>query len=205
MSVGLSNTDATSNCAAIILAAGQSSRLGKPKQLLQYQNKTLLQHAIDTAKQSAVQSVVVVLGSSADTILSATNTSEIYIVKNDDWQSGMASTIRCGIEALQTLDSTTDAAILMVCDQPFVTSGLLNDLIQKQNETGKAVIASQYGDTVGTPALFHKQFFSKLMDLEGDAGAKKIIAQNSDSLETIPFPGGSIDIDTIDDYEALRK
>jgi molybdenum cofactor cytidylyltransferase len=200
-----SGLNTVKNCAAIILAAGQSSRLGKPKQLLKYQNKTFLQHAIDTAKQSSVQSIIVVLGSNSEIILNETNASDIHVVINEDWQSGMASTIRQGVQALQTIDTTIDAVTLMVCDQPFVTPELLNSLVEKQKEIGKPIIASRYGDTIGAPALFHKQFFSELMELKGDAGAKKIITKNSSLLATVPFQKGSIDIDTIDDYEALEK
>lgn len=202
MTSGLCTTE---NCAAIILAAGQSSRLGQPKQLLKYQSKTLLQHAIDVTKQSSVQSIIVVLGSNSDIILNEINTSGIHVVKNDDWQSGIASAIRCGVREVQMLDSNIDAAILMVCDQPFVTSDLLNSLIGKQKETGNTIIASQYGDTIGTPALFYNLFFSELMKLQGDAGAKKIMMQNRGVLTTLPFPKGCIDIDTVDDYEALGK
>ena len=201
----ISGLNTVKNCAAIILAAGQSSRLGKPKQLLKYQNKTLLEHAIDAAKRSIVQSIIVVLGSNVDIILSKIDTSGAHMVKNDDWQSGMASTIRCGVQASIALDSTIDSVILMVCDQPFVTSDLLNTLIKKQKETGKPIIASQYGDTIGTPALFQKRFFAELMVLKGDTGAKKIMMQHNDLLATVPFPGGSIDIDTVNDYEALGK
>lgn len=190
------------SCAAIILAAGQSSRLGRPKQLLKYQNKNLLQHAIDVAKQSSAQPVIIVLGSHADIILKEIDTSGIDVVRNDDWQSGMASTIRCGIHNLQ---ADVDAVILMVCDQPFVTPDLLNSLMDKQRETGKPIIASQYGETIGTPALFHKQFFTGLMMLKGDTGAKKIMMEHRDLLTTIPFLKGSIDIDTIDDYKALEE
>jgi molybdenum cofactor cytidylyltransferase len=193
------------NCALVILAAGQSSRLGRPKQLLTYHNKTLLQRAIDTAKQSAVQSIILVLGSNADIILRATDISETHVVKNDDWQSGMASTIRCGIEGLKTIDAAIDAVILMVCDQPFVTPDLLNDLIKKQRETSKPIVASEYVENIGTPALFHERFFAELMALKGDAGAKKIMLQYSDLVETISFPDGGIDIDTIDDYKALGE
>src|SRR3569623_918559 len=105
------------NCAVVILAAGRSNRLGRQKQLLRYQNKTLLQHAIDTAKQS-VQSVIVVLGNNADNILKETVISGTQVVINNNWQSGIASAIRCGIQSVQTLDFVADAAILMVCDQP---------------------------------------------------------------------------------------
>lgn len=198
-------TNIINNYTAIILAAGQSSRLGKPKQLLKYQNKTLLEHAIDAAKWSSVKSIIVVVGSNADIILNEIDTSGTHMVKNEDWQSGMASTIRCGVRALPALDSTIDSAILMVCDQPFVTPDLLNGLIEKQKETGNPIIASQYDDIIGTPALFQKRFFAELMALKGDTGAKKIMMQHNDLLVTVPFPKGSIDIDTIDDYEALGK
>ena len=204
MSARLNKSDNIKNCTAIILAAGQSGRLGKPKQLLKYKNKTLLQHAIDTAKQSAVQSVIVVLGSSADIILKETDISGVHVVKNEDWQSGMASAIRSGIQALQ-MPPNTDTVILMVCDQPFVTADLLNNLMKKHTETGKPIIASHYGDTIGAPALFYKQFFAELMELKGDAGAKKIMIQHNDLLASITFPKGSIDIDTIDDYNALGE
>ncbi|HTD39640.1 MAG TPA: nucleotidyltransferase family protein [Mucilaginibacter sp.] len=205
MTIAGKKSYAIKNCSVIILAAGQSSRLGKPKQLLRYQNKTLLQHVIDTAKRSLAQSVIVVLGCGIDAILNVTDTTGLYVAKNEDWQSGMASTIRCGITALQNEDPTADAAILMVCDQPFVTAGLLNSLIEKQNETSRPIVASKYNDTLGTPALFHERFFPQLTDLKGDTGAKKIMMQNADLLASVPFLNGGIDIDTLDDYEALKK
>jgi len=200
-----SESNAVKSCAAIILAAGQSSRLGKPKQLLKYQGKTLLQHAIHTAKQSKVQSVIVVLGSNSDLVSNDIDSSGIHLVINNDWQSGIASAICCGIQSLRRLDSNVDAVILMVCDQPFVSPDILHSLVQKQKETGKLIIASQYDDTIGTPALFHKELFMELIALEGDSGAKKIMMQHSNLLATISFPKGSIDIDTIDDYKALGE
>jgi len=193
------------NCAVIILAAGQSSRLGQPKQLLQYQGKSLLQHAIDTAKQSLAKSTIVVLGSGIEQILDTIDTDGLYVVQNDDWQSGIASSISFGIKSLQNIDPMPDAVILMTCDQPFVSSDLLNELIAKQKETGKLIIASQYDDTIGIPALFHKSLFEQLTALKGDSGAKKLMEQNKDGVVTVPFPKGGIDIDTLDDYEALKN
>ena len=204
MTIAEDKSYAIKNCAVIILAAGQSSRLGKPKQLLKYQNKTLLQHVIDVAKQSA-QAVVVVLGCEADTILNSTDIESLYVAKNEDWQSGMASTIRCGIKTLEYSTPAADAAILMVCDQPYVSVELLDNLIKKQKETGKPIVASEYDGVLGTPALFHESFFSRLIDIKGDTGAKKIMMQNADLVASIPFLNGGIDIDTLDDYEALEK
>lgn len=199
------NEYSVTNCSAIILAAGRSSRLGSPKQLLNYQGKTLLQHSIDTAKQASVQSIIVILGSGFDLLFSRVDSAGLHIIKNDNWQTGIASSISCGINALKDTAPTTDAAILMVCDQPFVNPALLNELLTVQKATNKPIIASSYGNTIGIPALFHKDFFQQLLDLRGDSGAKKIMQLNPGSLATVPFTLGSIDIDTLDDYESLSK
>lgn len=193
------------NCSTIILAAGQSTRLGSPKQLLFYKGKNLLQHAIDTAKQASVRSIIVVLGSDFELLVNEIDTTGLHIVKNEDWQTGMASSICCGINSLKDMALLPDAAIFMVCDQPFVTASLLDDLLEVQKATNQPIVASEYEDTIGIPALFHKSFFPQLLGLRGDAGAKKVMQQYPDSLATIPFPLGTIDIDTSDDYERLAK
>jgi len=193
------------NCAAIILAAGKSSRLGQPKQLLQYQNKILLQHAIDVAKQSEIKQVIVVLGSGYESIIAAIDLSGIHVVKNDRWQTGIASSINCGINALREISPTSEAAILMVSDQPYITPSLLNSLISEQLENGKPIVACEYDNTIGIPAIFHKSIFDQLTELKGDTGAKKIIKQYSDVVSTVSFLMGGIDIDTLDDYETLIK
>jgi molybdenum cofactor cytidylyltransferase len=191
------------NCSAIILAAGRSSRLGKPKQLLNYKGKTLLEHTIHAAKEASVQSIILVLGSGFEYVMNEIDISGLYIIKNDNWETGIASSIVSGINALYDIVPLPDATILMVCDQPFVTGSLLDELIAAQKTTGKPIIASKYEDTIGTPALFHKSFFRQLIGLKGDSGAKKIMQQYPDAVATIHFPLGSIDIDTPDDYESL--
>ncbi|HTE02253.1 MAG TPA: nucleotidyltransferase family protein [Mucilaginibacter sp.] len=193
------------NCAAIILAAGQSSRLGTPKQLLKYQGKSLLQHTINVAKHSSVQSIIVVLGSDFELMVKEIDSPDISIVKNENWHTGLASSIYCGINALKDIDPVSDAAILMVCDQPFISSELLDNLVAEQKATGKPIVASKYEDTIGIPALFHQSFFTQLQELEGDSGAKKIMQQHPDIIAVVPFPSGNIDIDTLGDYEALTK
>jgi CTP:molybdopterin cytidylyltransferase MocA len=92
-----------------------------------------------------------------------------------------------------------------VCDQPFISLTLVNQLLNIQQKTGKAIVACSYGDTVGTPVLFKSTFFPELLTLQGDAGAKKIIKQHSGAVATVTFPKGHIDIDTDTDYEALKK
>jgi molybdenum cofactor cytidylyltransferase len=185
----------------IILAAGASTRLGEPKQLLIWKGKSLLQHAIQTAGQVLSQPVVV-LGANAEQLQRVLEGANVQIVHNPLWQEGIASSIRCGISAIS--DNAT-GAIFMVCDQPYVSADLLKELISEHERTGKPIVASAYGDTVGIPAFFDKEMFSQLLDLQGDTGAKKIMLQHEDQVAAVPFPLGNIDIDTIEEYEALKK
>jgi len=195
----------SSNCAIIILAAGRSTRLGSPKQLLSYQGKNLLQHSIDAAHESQAGPIILVLGSDMDEIASNIDPLPLTIVKNPDWESGMASSIVTGINTLKNLYPDADSVILMVCDQPFVNARLLKDLIKKKEEKGSSIVASSYENINGTPALFHKKHFNELSALKGDTGARYLIKKYHESMESIPFDQGSIDIDTIEDFRNLLK
>lgn len=190
----------------IILAAGTSSRLGTPKQLLIYKGKTLLQHILEIATDVNAGTVVAVLGANGDLILKEIVLSKKYhMVINDSWSEGIASSIRCGLNTLLQLNPTCNGAIFAVCDQPYITATLLNDLIKTQQETGKYIAACSYADTLGTPVLFHKKLFPELLKLEGDNGAKKIIKKYPGSVVSFLFPEGKVDIDTSADYEKLSK
>jgi molybdenum cofactor cytidylyltransferase len=193
------------NCAIIILAAGRSARLGSPKQLLSYQGKNLLQHTIDVALDSEIGPVIVVLGSGIEEISNQLDTNSLTITENPNWESGMASSVVCGINTIINLNPDTEAVILMVCDQPFVNAKLLKDLIKKHKESGSSIVASSYENIKGTPALFHKKHFNELFALTGDSGARSLIKRYAELIEVIPFDQGSIDIDTIDDYRNLLK
>ena len=188
----------------VILAAGASTRLGRPKQLLPWQGKNLLQHAVQTALEITTQPVVVT-GAHADQLVAAVDPSQVQIVFNPEWEQGIASSIRCGLQALLNRTPTPEQVIFMVCDQPFVTCNLLLDLINEQQKSTKAIVASAYAGTLGIPALFEKTMFQQLLDLQGDAGAKKLMQQHPDQTAAVDFPQGNIDIDTVDEYEALIK
>lgn len=187
----------------IILAAGASNRFGKPKQLLSYKNKTMLQYLIDEAKNTTAASVIVVLGANTEKIQTKLPIEKIHIVINENWKEGMSSSIHCGINELQKIDPDVDAAIIMVCDQPFVTTELLNQLTHTHKETKKQIVTCGYDNTTGPPVLFHKSLFSELLQLKGDVGARKIVEQNPDEVAIVSFPKGNIDIDTVADYENL--
>jgi molybdenum cofactor cytidylyltransferase len=193
------------NIGIIILAAGESSRMGIPKQLLQYSGRSLLQHSIDTATASGAQPIIVVLGSKADIIKKEIGINKIHLIVNAEWPEGMASSIRCGIKTLLELNPSTKGLIMLLCDQPHVTPDLLTDLMMTYEETGKMIVASYYRDTFGPPVFFHRTMLPDLLLLHGDVGAKGLISQHVSEMGFISFPEGSIDIDTKLDYQNLTK
>ena len=199
------NSNASKNIAVLLLAAGGSSRLGTPKQLLPYGDQTLIRYMVKMAVNSKANPVMVVLGAHADDIVKKIENNKAKVVINNEWQEGMASSIRTGINYLMQEQPTAQGAILMVCDQPFVTSQLLNDLIDAHQQTGKPIITCSYANTFGPPTLFHKSIFPDLLQLKGDVGARSILQQHVKDVESIEFPRGSRDIDTKADYEEISK
>ena len=193
------------SCGIVILAGGASTRLGRPKQLLQYRGKTLLNHAVNEAINAKADAVVVILGKNADLFEGEIDKEEVRVVINKNWKEGMASSVRLGLDTLLKSKPYIDAVILMVCDQPHISSSVLNELITKQQKTTKQIVTCNYGESIGPPALFHKKYFRDLAKLNGDVGARNIIEQNMHDVAMILFPEGNIDIDTEDDYEALKK
>jgi len=186
----------------VILAAGASTRLGEPKQNLLFRDKGLLNHALAIAMETNCAPILIITGAhtfKTDEI----NDSKAYVVQNHDWQTGITSSISLGVSYLQQKEPNISGVILMVCDQPYVTSTLLNQLIAENIQTNIPIIACSYQDTLGTPVLFNKAYFSDLTSLKGDEGAKKIIYQNLANVASIPFEKGSIDIDTKEDYQRL--
>lgn len=193
------------SCGIVVLAAGASTRLGTPKQLLQYHGKTLLSHAVNEAVNAKADAVVVVLGKNPDLFTSEIDKEKVRIVVNEDWEEGMASSVRLGLHTLLNMKPYIDAIIFMVCDQPYISSSVLNELITIQQKTTKQIVTCSYGDSIGPPALFHKKYFHELKELKGDVGARNIIQQNMNDVASILFPEGKIDIDTQQDYEALKN
>lgn len=184
----------------IILAAGKSSRLGRPKQLLSYKGKTLLQNVIDGALKTSCSPIVVVLGANADEILEQHSNKNIHFIVNPLWENGMASSIVAGLSAVVNLDPYPANIIIAVADQAFITELTFNNLIEKKKSTGKGIIASAYQQTLGTPVLFTKDYFEALLSLEGSSGAKNIVKQYPADVESVAFELGYVDIDTETDY-----
>ena len=189
----------------VILAAGASTRLGEPKQQLLFQGKTLLQRALQTALDSGCAPVAVVLGANAEKLIPELAGKPVTVVQNPNWQEGMGSSIRAGLQELLRLKPELSEVIFMVCDQPFVEAGVLKRLVQAKQDGRSGIIASAYQGTVGTPVLFDQVYFPELLALQGQEGAKKIILKHQPQVTAITFEAGAIDIDTQEDYSALLQ
>lgn len=187
----------------IILAAGNSSRLGRPKQLLPYHNKSLLQNAVEQSLLVPESITLVVTGASKEIVESELTNDHILVRYNAGWQTGMASSIKTAVSELLVLYPSLDALLITVCDQPFLNAGIMDSLITEHISTNKNIIASAYNDTLGTPVLFSKKYFSALHGLEGQEGAKKLIMKHVEDTASVNFPTGGIDIDTDEDYRNL--
>jgi molybdenum cofactor cytidylyltransferase len=187
----------------VILAAGSSSRLGQPKQLLEYKGTTLLRNIVSESSKLSNTAIVVVTGANKDAVEAEPLNTDLTFCYNQNWADGMGSSISIGLKQILKHHPGLSSCIITVCDQPFVTSALLNDLIKEQNETGKGIVASTYAETVGTPVLFTSKYFETLKSLCGHEGAKKIVQIYIDDTVTIQFEKGAIDIDTIYDYNNL--
>ena len=188
--------------ASLILAAGSSSRLGRPKQLLEINGQTLLQRAIASAREVS-KDIVVVLGANENLIRPTLTDLPVDIVLNENWEVGMSTSIRTGISFLEK--KTTDGALIMLCDQPFVNSNLLKKLRNYFIENKYPIVASEYEGKVGVPAIFDISLFEKLKKLQGKSGAKKLIMSHLDQTLKVVFEKGKFDIDTEEDWNTFQK
>ncbi len=187
----------------VILAAGASSRLGRPKQNVVYKGKTLLQNTISAALATNCEKIIVVLGANYELILPTIQHFNITIIHNTNWQEGMASSIRMGLASLLDLQPETKQVIFTVCDQPYLSPAILSGLITTQKQTKAKIVSSNYGKHLGVPVLFQQSYFAELMQLKGDEGAKKLVKKYHDEVKSYPFLKGEVDIDTLDDLEIL--
>ena len=182
------------------MAAGSSSRLGRPKQLINYQDKTLIQYSIEAAQYSAADDLVVVLGCNSELIQTGIESKEVPVLVHAHWEEGISSSMQCGLRYLLET-SLVDQVILMLCDQPYVSQGLLDQLMNGKKASGKGIVACSYAGTVGVPALFDQHYFPELLALNGTEGAKKVILNHQADTFLVDFPLGAVDLDTEEDVQ----
>lgn len=184
----------------MILAAGSSSRLGQPKQFLQFNGKTLLFH---TAEQALKITDHVIVVSGAEPIGIEKQLNSVVNINNENWEKGMGSSLRKGLKEMLLLHPGLDNCIVTVCDQPFIDSSVFQSLIDQQEASGKGMVASAYAETSGVPVLFTSGYFDDLLSLPDTGGAKMLISTYRHDAAEIPFEKGAIDIDTMEDYQKL--
>ena len=190
---------------AIILAAGGSTRLGRPKQLLMLHGETLVARVVRVVQAASLAPVVVVTGGNAPEVEAAVRGGGVHAVFNPDWQDGMGGSVRTGIATLLSESPAIAATVLLVCDQPFVGADLLRLLGETYHATGKKIVAAEYGGTWGVPCLFNRSVFAELAALDGASGARAVIERHRSAGDAmaVAFPKGDWDVDTPADWERI--
>ncbi|WP_036484892.1 NTP transferase domain-containing protein [Myxosarcina sp. GI1] len=187
----------------ILLAAGESKRMGTPKQLIEYNRRSLIRHTVEVAIASDCHPIIVVLGANRDRIIPEISNLPVNICHNRQWQKGMSSSIAVGIEALAK--SEIDAVIVALADQPLINTNVYNQLVKHYQTSKQPAIASAYNHTLGVPALFDRTLFAELIDLQGQGGAKKLLKRYSQPKFNLAVPEAAIDLDTPEDLQHLRS
>jgi len=191
--------------AAVILAAGASRRLGRPKQLVEYEGETLLGRAMRLAQEAGFHPVVVVVGAEREAIRAAVAPGGAVFVENEAWQEGIASSMRAGLRAIREQEPQAAGVLMMPCDQPRLSADHLRMLLSGfRAEGGSCIVASVYAGTRGVPALFPAAMFQQLNLLAGDVGARKVLVNPPVPVLEVAFPGGEVDIDSPGDLAGLE-
>lgn len=187
----------------MLLAAGSSTRMGRPKQLLDFGGTPLVRRSAETALAVGSGPVAVVCGAAAPAVLDALAGMDVYPVVNERWREGMGTSIQTGLRAVEEFD--LDGVILSLGDLPLISKAIYERLIAAHHETGKPIVAAAYAGTVGVPVLFTKVYFPALLALEPGQGCKGVIVSNSGDALRLDCPEAETDVDTPEDYaRALR-
>lgn len=189
---------------AIILAAGASRRLGQPKQLLSTHGETLLGRTLRIVQEAGADPIFVVLGANSESIASTLDLSAARVISNPEWERGISTSIRAGVSALVKTEPRSRAVLMLVCDQPNLSSQHLQLLMTAYDAgDGQTIVASHYGGTEGIPAIFPAALFASLQTLSGDNGARQLLRTRDHQVIAVPFANGEIDIDTPEDLRRL--
>ncbi|WP_318342912.1 nucleotidyltransferase family protein [Flagellimonas baculiformis] len=197
--------NAREDIAVVVLAAGGSTRLGRPKQLVEFKGKTLLERTMDNVDNLGFQTKILVLGANLKDIQEKIDGEGYSVVFNEEWEQGMASSIKIGLEAALSIENELDHVLFLVSDQPFLELENLHKLVHTQLTQKPMATYSQYGNDIGVPAIFGKETFPLLLQLEGDEGAKKLMHLEGFDFCTETFKKGVFDVDTEEDVQQLKQ
>jgi molybdenum cofactor cytidylyltransferase len=203
--VNASNPSPPFRFGAVILAAGGSTRMGTPKQLLEIDGKPLVVRAVEAALASPAWPVVVVLGANAEKIEPTLARLPVLITENPAWAEGMASSIRAGVTVLRQFSRALDGAVVALCDQPAFSADVIAQLVATQRATGRSIVAARYAGRHGAPALFLREHFSTLVALTGEEGARALLNDDPARVAAVDLPALAVDLDTPADVAALQQ
>jgi molybdenum cofactor cytidylyltransferase len=189
--------------AAIILAAGASARMGKPKQLLDWEGRPLVRAAAEVALAAQLDPLLVVVGGAQTQVAEALAGLPLRMIANPNYSDGQSTSLHAGITAL---GQDADAAVVLLGDQPFVTAAIIEQLVAEWQTSGAAIIAPAYAGQRGNPVLFARSVFPELLAIQGDQGARGVLAADRTRVRLVTFddPRPLTDIDTPEDYKRLR-
>jgi molybdenum cofactor cytidylyltransferase len=189
--------------AAVILAAGASSRMGRPKQLLDWGGRPLARAAAEPALAARLAPIVAVVGAARAEVEAALADLPLQVVANPDYAAGQSTSLRAGIAAL---DPDADAVVVLLGDQPFVTAAIVERLVAEWHASQASIVAPVYAGQRGNPVLFARAVFPELLAIQGDQGARSVLAADPSRIHPVAFddPRPLADIDTLEDYERLR-
>ena len=184
----------------VIPAAGDSQRLGQPKQLVEHNGKPLIQTSVDNACSVAPGEIIVVTGAQADEVKAAVQHTAVHWVHNPDWAGGMGGSIACGAAAAS---AKTDGLVIILCDQWRINAQDLQKLAATWRSNPERIVVAEADGILMPPVIFPASFLTRLKALEGDRGARSLIKAHPGLLKPVPMDNAAFDLDTPDQLEAL--
>jgi len=191
-------------CGLVLLAAGGSRRMGRPKQLLPIRGKPLVRHVAEAALAAPVASVVVVLGAEAEQVRTVLKDLPLQLALNPNWQTGLSSSLRVGVQTAMTKQPDLHALIISLADQPELSSAHVLQMIERYKQGGCNAVASLADDTTVPPILFDRSWFDRLCSIQGDIGAKALLKNDLHSVATVAI-SSAVDLDTPEEYERFIR
>ena len=188
----------------LIMAAGASRRLGQPKQLVEYKGQTLIRRIVQETLTAEIGNITVITGFNHDEVEKEIHDLKVNVFYNEEWEEGLGASIRNGLKEVLTKKPDTNAILLAMVDQPFVTTSHLKKLVRAYDSSRPMIIASAYSSTFGVPVLIDSYYFGMMEELKGDEGGKKIFVNYLKNIVEVPFIEGAVDIDEKKDLESLQ-
>jgi len=194
------------NIGIVILAAGASQRMGRPKQTLVLEDGvSLLRKTVDTALATSLRPVIVVVGANKPEVVPELKGLPVTIVDNAFWKEGMSTSVRVGLAGLFMTQPKLDGVLMLVCDQPYLTASLLEQMVHTYQDSGKKAVACRYQKQWGVPVLVGRDLLAELTHLTGEQGAKPLLKKHMKDVAFVDFDKGIVDIDTPEDVEKFLE